>query len=189
MQSINALYRAVRLTARSSAMLFAAAQATQVLGPRAAHAWRPLYLGFMAAHAAHFTVVARYAKITGGRALFPGGRNLNDVGGWPTVAGIYTLFAGLAAIGWAGGPSPSRSRRGLGFAGGVATGTIGAMFAGTYLGQLPRSGWNAVPAAIVASAVLVRLLTRGAAGHAGIHPSLAPARWVTDPTRAEAGRP
>jgi hypothetical protein len=163
MQSSDVLYRAVRLTARSSAMLFAAAQATQVLGPRAAQAWRPLYLGFMAAHATHFTVVAKYAKITGGRALFPGGRNLNDVGGWPTVAAIYTLFAGLAATGWAAGASPPRSRRGLGFAGRVATGTIGVMFAGTYLGQLPRSGWNAIPAAIVASAVLARFLTRRAA--------------------------
>ena len=164
MRSTDALYRAVRLTARSSAMLFAAAQATQALGPRAAQAWRPLYLGFMAAHATHFTVVARYAKITGGRDLFPGGRNLTDAGGWPTVAAIYTLFAGLAATGWAAGASWSTSRRGLGLAGRAATGLIGAMFAGTYLGQLPRSGWNAVPAAIVASAVLARLLTRGAAG-------------------------
>jgi len=183
MQSTATIYRAVRLTARSSAMLFAASQAIQALGPRAAQAWRPLYLGFMAAHATHFAVVARYAKITGGRALFPGGRNLNDVGGWPTVATIYTLFAGLAATGWAAGASPSRNRRGLGIAGRIATGTIGAMFTGTYLGQLPRSGWNAVPAAIVAAAVLASLLSRGAAGRAGIHPSLASARWVTDPTR------
>jgi hypothetical protein len=189
MRSTDALYRAVRLTARSSAMLFAAAQATQALGPRAGQAWRPLYLGFMAAHATHFTAVARYAKITGGRALFPGGRNLNDVGGWPTVAAIYTLFAGLAATGWAAGASRSTSSRRVGIAGRVATGTVGAMFVGTYLGQLPRSGWNAVPAAIVTAAVLASLLTRGAAGHAGIHPSLASARWVTDPTRPKTGHP
>jgi uncharacterized membrane protein YeaQ/YmgE (transglycosylase-associated protein family) len=183
MQPTATIYRAVRLTARSSALLFAASQATQALGPGAAPAWRPLYLSFMAAHATHFAVVARYAKITGGRALFPGGRNLSDVGGWPTVATIYTLFAGLAATGWAAGASPSRDRRGLGIAGRIATGTIGAMFTGTYLGQLPRSGWNAVPAVIVAAAVLASLLSRGAAGRAGIHPSVALARWVTDPTR------
>lgn len=187
MPSTATIYRAVRLTARSSAMLFAAAQATQALGPRAAQAWRPLYLGFMAAHATHFAVVARYAKITGGRSLFPGGRNLNDVGGWPTVAAIYSLFAGLAATGWAAGASPSR--RGPSIAGRIATGTIGAMFTGTYLGQLPRSGWNAVPAAMVAAAVLASLLTRGAAGHAGIHPSPASARWVTGPTRATVPAP
>ena len=62
-----------------------------------------LYLGFMAAHAAHFTLVARYAMVTGGQGLFPGGRSMNDVGGWPTVASIYTFFAGLAFTGWATG--------------------------------------------------------------------------------------
>ena len=161
-------------------MLFAAAQTAQVLGPRTAWAWRPLYLGFMAAHATHFTVVARYARITAGRAaLFPGGRNLNDVGGWPTMAAIYALFAGLAATGWAAGAAPATNSRRLHSAGRVATGIIGAMFAGTYLGQLPRSGWSAVPAAIVAAAVVARL----AAGRTGIHPSRASARWVTDPTR------
>ena len=171
MPSTAALYRAVRLTARSSAMLFAAAQAMQALGPRAAQTWRPLYVGFMAAHATHFAVVARYAKITGGRALFPGGRNLNDVGGWPTVAAIYTIFAGLAATGWVAGASWSTGSRGR-HRGPRRHRDIGAMFAGTYLGQLPRSGWNAVPAAIVVSAVLASLLTRGAAGRTGIHPSL-----------------
>jgi hypothetical protein len=156
-----ALRRAIRITARSSAMLFAAAQATEALGPPATRAWRPLYLGFMAAHATHFTLVAKYAKLTGGRAaLFPGGRNLNDVGGWPTMAAIYALFAGLATTGWAARASAATSRRGLRIAGPVATGIIGAMFVGTYLGQLPRSGWSAVPAAIVAGAVLARLVTR-----------------------------
>jgi len=172
MSSTAALHRAIRITARSSAMLFAAAQTAQALGPRTARAWRPLYLGFMAAHATHFTVVARYARITGGRALFPGGRSLNDVGGWPTMAAIYALFAGLATTGWAAGASAATSRRGIRIAGPVATGIIGAMFAGTYLGQLPRSGWNAVPAAIVAGAVVASL----AAGRTGIHPSRASAR-------------
>ena len=161
-------------------MLFAAAQTAQALGPSTARAWRPLYLGFMAAHATHFTLVAKYARLTGGRAaLFPGGRNLNDVGGWPTMAAIYALFAGLAATGWAAGAAPATNSRRLHRAGRVTTGLIGAMFAGTYLGQLPRSGWNAVPAAIVAAAVVAPL----AAGRTGIHPSLASARWVTDPTR------
>ena len=139
-----ALYRAVRLTARTSALLFSAAQATRALGPRAARAWRPLYLGFMAAHATHFTVVARYGKVTGGRALFPGGRNLNDVGGWQTVAAIYTIFAGLAATGWAAGASQATSRRGVRIAGRVANMIIAAMFAGTYVGQV-RSAYGNLP--------------------------------------------
>lgn len=157
------LYRAVRLTARTSALLFATAQASQAMGSRAAPAWRPLYLGFMAAHATHFVVVARYAKITGGRALFPGGRNLKDVGGWPTMAGIYVLFSGLAFTGWAAGVSVAPNRGQLRLAGRVATGLIGAMFVGTYLGQLPRSAWYAVPAAVVGAAVGANLGT-------GIHP-------------------
>jgi hypothetical protein len=173
------LYRAVRLTARTSALLFAAAQTAYALGPRAARGWRPLYLGFMAAHGTHFAVVARYAKETGGRALFPGGRNLDDVGGWPTVAAIDALFAGLALTGWAAGGPSAAQRRGVRIAGLAALSVIGAMFVGTYLGQLPRSGWNAVPALLVASAVIANLRT-------GIHPSTVSARWVADPTRGKA---
>jgi hypothetical protein len=177
--STAALHRAVRLTARSSAVLFASAQATQALSPTATRTWRSLYMGFMAAHATHFVIVARYAKATGGRALFPGARNLDDVGGWPTVAAIYALFSGLALTGWAaGGPSRAK-RRGARIAGRVAIEVIGAMFVGTYLGQVPRSAWNAVPATMVGAAVLANL-------RAGIHPSGVAARWVADPTRAEA---
>jgi uncharacterized membrane protein YeaQ/YmgE (transglycosylase-associated protein family) len=154
----SALHRYVRLTARSSALLFAAAQATSAFGPRVERAWRPLYLGFMAAHAVHFAVVARYAKVTGGRALFPGGRNLNDVGGWPTVAGIYTFFAGLAITGWAAGAPTATGHGRRQTAGRATTGLIGAMFVGTYLGQLTQSRWYAVPATLVGAAVVTRVL-------------------------------
>lgn len=176
----GALHRAVRLSARSSALLFAAAQAVPAFGPGAAQAWRPLYLGFMAAHAVHFAVVAKYAKVTGGRALFPGGRNLHDVGGWPTVAAIYAVFAGLAATGWAANRPAATDRRGVRTAGRIAVGTIAAMFVGTYLGQLPRSGWNAVPAVIVGAAAAGSL-------RRGIHPGTL-TRWVSGPTRAEGYR-
>jgi hypothetical protein len=179
--STPALYRAVRLTARTSALLFSAAQASQAMGSRAAYAWRPLYVGFMAAHAAHFAVVTRYANATGGRGLFPGGRNLHDVGGWPTVAGIYTFFAGLAGTGWAAG-SFARNSPGVGIAGRIATVIIAAMFVGTYLGQVRRSGWNMVPAAMVGAAVVANF-------RKGIHPSEVNPRWVADPTRANAPAP
>jgi len=176
------------LTARTSALLFAAAQATQAAGlieprrQRVARAWRPLYVGFMAAHALHFAAVARYAKITGGRALFPGGINLKDVGGWPTVAGIYTFFAGLALTGLAAGASPVTDRHSVRVAGHIATGVIGAMFIGTYLGQLPRSGWSALPAAIVSAAVVANLRT-------GIHPSGVSTRWEAGPKRGNPTAP
>jgi hypothetical protein len=150
----SALHKYVRLTARGSALLFATAQAASAFGPRAAAASRPLYLGFMAAHGAHFTVVARYAKVTGGRGLFPGGRSMNDVGGWPTVAGIFTLFVGLAVTGWAAGTPAATGKPGMRVAGRAATGLIGAMFVGTYIGQLSQSRWYAVPATVVAAAVV-----------------------------------
>jgi hypothetical protein len=182
LKSPTTLHRAVRLTARTSALLFAAAQASQAMGSGAARVWRPLYVGFMAAHAAHFAVVTRYAKATGGRSLFPGGRNLQDVGGWPTVAAIYTFFAALAGTGWAAGTHAAKNTPGVGIAGRIATGIIAAMFVGTYLGQLPRSSWNAAPAAVVGAAVLANLRT-------GIHPRRVAARWVSGPTRAEGSRP
>ena len=155
-----ALHRYVRLTARSSALLFAAAQATSALGQRAGWAWRPLYLGFMAAHATHFTVVVRYARVTGGRSLFPGGRNMNDVGGWPTVAAIYTFFAGLVMTGWAAGIPAATGKPWMRMVGRVATGLIGVMFVGTYVGQLSQSRWYAVPAALVGAAEIAHVAVR-----------------------------
>ena len=97
------VYRTVQLTARSSALLFAAAQAASALGPRTRRAPTFLYVAFMAAHAGHLTAVAAYAGVNGGRDLFPGGRSMNDVGGWPTVTAIYALFSALAVTGWAAG--------------------------------------------------------------------------------------
>jgi hypothetical protein len=111
----------------------------------------------MAAHAAHFTLVARYARVTGGRGLFPGGRSMNDVGGWPTVAGIYTFFAGLAFTGWATGAPAAMSNHRMRLAGRTATGLIGAMFVGTYIGQFSQSRWYAMPATLVGTAVIANV--------------------------------
>src|SRR4051795_4914901 len=97
--STAALHRTVRLTARGSGLLFAGAQATSALGPKAVRASRSLYIAFRVAHAVHFVAVSRYAIATSGRGLSPGGRSMADVGGWPTVVGISTLFAGLALTG------------------------------------------------------------------------------------------
>ena len=125
------LRQTVRLTARSSALLFAgSALATATGGQAAQAAARPLYLGFLLAHATHFAAVARYAVRTDGRDLFPGGRSLQDVGGWSSVLSIYSLFASLALAGWpvsGGGVRGPLRVVGLG-----ATGAIGVLFAGTY---------------------------------------------------------
>jgi hypothetical protein len=136
-------------------VLFAAAQFSQALRLPSVEAWRPLYLGFVATHAAHFTAVARYAAMTSGRNLFPGGRDMHDVGGWRTVAGIYAFFFALASTAWT---APRRADRpGIRRAGSAATGLLGAMFASFYLGQIPRSRWNALPATIISAAVLTNI--------------------------------
>ena len=152
------IYRAVHLTARTSALLFAGAQAASALGPRAERASQVLYVAFMTAHAVHFSVVARYAVVNGGRDLFPGGRSLNDVGGWPTVAGIYTAVSGLAVTGW---PTPARGAAGRykkQIVGQMATGVIAAMFVSVYLGQLRQSRWYAVPATLVVGASTAKVV-------------------------------
>ncbi len=155
MMSAVALHRAVRLTARGSAVLFAAAEATPALRPRAGRAARRLYLGFLVTHAAHFIVVAEYAVVTQGRNLFPGGRSLDEAGGWPTVAGIYTAFATVALAGFPPGPGSSGQRQPR-LVGSVARALIGTLFVGTYLGQLRQSRWYAVPAVMVGAAVIAR---------------------------------
>lgn len=159
-KSTGHLYRAVHLTARASAVFFAGSQATAALGPPAARASRLLYLAFMAAHVTHFTVVARYAKVTGGRNLFPGGRDMDEVGGWATVVGIYTFFASLAITGWVTGAPRSTGETSARAIGHAARWLIAAMFVGVYLGQLPRSRWYAVPASALAGAVAANVLAQ-----------------------------
>jgi hypothetical protein len=158
--SCAALLRAVRLTARASGLLFAAAQITAALGRPAMRASRPLYHAFMAVHAAHFTAVARYAVVSGGRNLFPGGRNMADVGGWPTVVAIYSFFAALALTGRAYAAPSTTDTRPAGIASRLATGFIGAMFVGTYLGQRTRSSGYVVLATVIGSAVAANQLSR-----------------------------
>ena len=114
----------------------------------------------MAAHAVHFAVVARYAKANGGRDLFPGGRSMQEVGGWPRVFGIFGFFSSLALLGWVAGPPRATGRHPVSALGNGATGVIAAMFIGTYAGQLPRSPWYAVPASTVAGAVTANFITQ-----------------------------
>ena len=147
----------VRLTARTSALLFASAQAAPLARSRGAQASETLYRGFMVAHVVHFAAVTRYAVLSGGHDLFPGGRDLDDVGGWPTVAGIFTGFAGMAAIGWAGRPTTKVSRR-TRTAGTAARTVIGTIFTGAFAGQLTRSAWYAIPTAISAAATVLGTL-------------------------------
>ena len=160
-----ALHRAVRLTARTSAVLFVSAQVAQALRLPTPGAWRSLYAAFVATHLVHFGLVARFAHRTRGRALFPGGRNMHDVGGWPTVLGIFAFFLALATVGWkAAEPWDTHPRARP--ASQAATALMGAMFVSFYLGQVPHSRWHAAPAAIISAAVLANLKSRTLANRA-----------------------
>jgi hypothetical protein len=158
---VRSLHRTVRLTARGSGVLFAAAQAVSAVSAMTRHSGRSprvLYLGFLMAHAVHFAAVTRYAILTGGRRLFPGGRDLDDVGGWPTVITIYTGFAVLALTG-ARAIVPARpDPRRYSLAGSLSAGLLAAMFSGTYAGQLPRSRWFAAPAVVISTSTVANLL-------------------------------
>lgn len=147
---------AVRLTARASALLFSAAQVAPHLGTEAARgSASSLYRAFLVAHTLHFAAVTRYAVLTGGRSLFPGGRGLQEVGGWPVMAGIFAVFGVLAAA----GVDPAAPDGGQGRTRAIAARVvIGVMFTGTYLGQTRRSRWYAVPAGLSALGAI-------AAGH------------------------
>jgi hypothetical protein len=143
-----AALRVVRVTARTSAMLFASAQAAPLAGSRGARAGDALYQAFVVAHVVHFAAVSRYAVVTGGRDLFPGNRDLDDVGGWLTIAGIFTGFAGLATMGWFGRPTRTRVTPRTRAAGTAARTVIGTMFTATFAGRVSQSPWHAVPTVI-----------------------------------------
>jgi hypothetical protein len=152
------LQRTVRLTARASAVLFGTAAWTAAAGPTATRQAKWLYAGFAVAHAAHFAAVARYAHVTGGRNLFPGGRSLHSVGGWPTIIGIYGAFGALVIAGRATLAPPEAARPQSAKAGRGAIGLIGAMFVSTYLRQIPSSRWFAAPATVIGLGVTASLV-------------------------------
>ena len=85
---------------------------------------------------------------------------MKQVGGWPTVAGIYGFFAGLVLIGWAAGTPAAVDMPAMRVAGRAATDLIGAMFVGTYLGQLSQSRWYAIPAALVGTSEIMSVASR-----------------------------
>jgi len=85
---------------------------------------------------------------------------VNELGGWPTVIGIYAFFSSLAITGWImGAPRPNgvTSMRPLGQA---AMWLIAAMLVGTYLRQVPRPRLCAVPATAEAAAATVNVVAQ-----------------------------
>jgi hypothetical protein len=153
------LYIAVHWTARLSALLFAAALLAPVLlreqdGRRRSQV---LFLAFLAAHTVHFSFVLALAFETGGKRMFPGGRDIADVGGMPAVFGIFAFFYLLAVAALLQRRAGSRAGTLLRVAGRFSTAFLGYMFVTTYIPLVERSPWYALPAALIATAVVLDL--------------------------------
>jgi hypothetical protein len=152
------LYTAVHWTARLSALLFAAALAAPLLPRPLARRSQALYVGFVLANSLQFLSVTWLARMTGGANLFPGGRSLADVGGWPAMFGIFGFFYALALVGFVARQRGARASSGLRAAGTFSTTFIGFMFVATYVPLVARSRWYAIPAVLVAASVLVNIM-------------------------------
>jgi hypothetical protein len=149
------LYLAVHWAARASALLFALALVAPAVLRSSARPSQNLFAAFIVAHTVHFFFVTWLAAATGGAGMFPGGRSVTDVGGWPAVAGIFALFYALAILGLAARRERAHRHGWLRATGRFATAFIGFMFVATYVPLLARSPWYALPAAIVTVAVVV----------------------------------
>ena len=161
--SVVALLLAIKWTARLSAILFALSLLVPALSPhRRPHSVR-LQIAFIVAHTLHFSFVARLASVTGGAGMFPGGRSVAQVGGWPAVLAIFALFYAVAFIALAARRSDADQPR-LRTAGKLSTAFIGFMFVATYVPLVARSGWYAFLALLVAAAVAADLRARARAG-------------------------
>jgi hypothetical protein len=147
------LLTGVHWSARTSAVLFALSLAAPLVPKWLARPSEALYVGFVAANTVQFYFVTQLALATGGANMFPGGRSLADVGGWPSVLGIFTFFYVLALMGWLSRRDSAKSR--LRAAGVFSRTFIGFMFVSTYIPLIARSPWYALPCALVAAAVVV----------------------------------
>lgn len=89
------LYTAVHWTARISALSFAAALGTAAASPTWVRPSQALYLAFLGSHTIHFGFVVWLAQVTGGAKMFPGGRDVGEVGGLPAVFAIFACSSPL----------------------------------------------------------------------------------------------
>jgi hypothetical protein len=159
----------VRLTARLSATLFAAAVILFALGyphhQRRQHLGARLLAGFIAAHTVHFATVAWLAVVTAGD-------NIRERDGWAAVALVATLFyaavflVGRAWTEWTRGHVPSRMLR---IMANVAVAAIAAAFLSAYVARVALIPVYWLPALALAGIVtlyLARMLAAALSGTA-----------------------
>lgn len=150
--TVAALHLALSSTARVSAVLFALSLLVPALSRERGGRSGRLQLAFIVAQTLHFAFVTWLASVSGGAGMFPGGRSVAEVGGWPVVLAIFVLFYAVALIAFfARRAGAARAR--LRAAGRLATAFIGFMFVATYLPLVARSGWYALLALLVTAAV------------------------------------
>jgi hypothetical protein len=152
---------AVPLTARLSALLFATALIVPAALPRAQRQrlTRASFVAFIIAHTIHFCFVSARVLATGGKGMFPGGRDVADAGGLPAVFAVFAFFYAVAGLALAGRLAGESARAGLRWASRGATVFLGYMFVSTYLPLVARSSWYVLPAVIVTLAVAIDLFS------------------------------
>jgi hypothetical protein len=153
--NIDELTLAVHWTARASALLFSLGLVTPVAFPGRTWTGRSAYLGFMTAHTVHFAFVFLLAQANQGQNMFPGGRSIEESGGWGAVIGIAAFFYTLAFLGLLGRAGEVSSWRR--WASLFATTFLGYMFVSTYVPLATTTPWYWLPAGVVTVAVLLNL--------------------------------
>jgi hypothetical protein len=155
--------QSVRLTARVSGVMFAAAliafAAFYQHDRRRLHVGTRLFAGFILAHTIHFATVAWLAVVTSGE-------NIRDRDGWAVVVTVALLFY-LAVFSvlraWGGTAMGRSSSRSLRVTANLAIVAIAAVFLNSYLGRVERMPVYWLPAAGLAGTVALYFVrTRGA---------------------------
>ena len=125
----------VRLTARLSAAMFAAALLVFATGyphaPRRLHLGTRLFADFIAAHTIHFATVAWLAAVTAGA-------NIRERDGWAVVLTVAVLFfaaAFLVVRAWSAVAKGQPARR-LFLPANLAVGAIAAAFLNSYVARV-----------------------------------------------------
>ena len=146
----------VRLTARTSALIFVAslaARATELLAPRSSFSRRgagwKLLGALLVSHTIHFAFVAALTVETQGR-------NVEARGGWilTIVVGLLFYATTVGALALRRAPPAARDVPHI-VGDAVLTGFVGFAFVVTYLGRIGKSPLFVVMAALLAGAMLV----------------------------------